>query len=192
MARDSLLAGWPLSPAQEADLAARAGQARQWAYAPYSNYHVGAALLTASGRVYDGVNVENAAYPSTICAERTAVVKAVSEGEREAMINAAEGKKQQIVKESEASKQQQINEAEGEAAAILAIAQATAAGIRQVADAIRVEGGEQAVRLRVAERYIERFGELARTTNSMIVPASVCGPKPPAARPRLPAWRSST
>lgn len=83
MASDPLPAGWPLNPAQEADLAARASQARQWAYAPYSDYHVGAALLTDSGRVYDGVNVENAAYPSTICAERTAVVKAVSEGERQ-------------------------------------------------------------------------------------------------------------
>lgn len=58
-------------------------QARQWAYAPYSNYPVGAALLTASGRIYDGVNVENAAYPETICAERVAVFKAVSEGEQE-------------------------------------------------------------------------------------------------------------
>jgi cytidine deaminase len=76
-------AHWPLSGEQEAELAARAGQARQWAYAPYSNYFVGAALLTASGKVYDGVNVENAAYGSSICAERTAVVKAVSEGERE-------------------------------------------------------------------------------------------------------------
>jgi cytidine deaminase len=57
--------------------------ARQWAYAPYSNYPVGAALLTTSGRIYDGVNVENAAYPDTICAERVAVFKAVSEGERE-------------------------------------------------------------------------------------------------------------
>ncbi len=45
-------------------------EARQWAYAPYSHYKVGAALLTASGRVYDGVNVENAAYPNGICAER--------------------------------------------------------------------------------------------------------------------------
>ena len=44
-------------------------QARHWAYAPYSNYAVGAALLTTSGKIYDGVNVENAAYPTTICAE---------------------------------------------------------------------------------------------------------------------------
>jgi cytidine deaminase len=57
--------------------------ARQWAYTPYSHYAVGAALITASGRVYDGVNIENAAYPTTICAERVAVFKAVSEGERE-------------------------------------------------------------------------------------------------------------
>lgn len=57
-------------------------QARQWAYAPYSHYAVGAALLTASGRIYEGVNVENAAYPTTMCAERVAVFKAVSEGER--------------------------------------------------------------------------------------------------------------
>jgi cytidine deaminase len=56
-------------------------QARRWAYAPYSHYAVGAALLTQSGKIYDGVNVENAAYPTTICAERVAVFKAVSEGE---------------------------------------------------------------------------------------------------------------
>ena len=60
-------------------------EARKWAYAPYSNYLVGAALLTASGRIYDGVNVENAAYPTSICAERVAVFKAVSEGERQFM-----------------------------------------------------------------------------------------------------------
>ncbi|MEA4910387.1 MAG: cytidine deaminase [Chloroflexi bacterium] len=59
-----------------------ARQARQWAYAPYSHYAVGAAVLTDSGRVYDGVNVENAAYPTSICAERVAIFKAVSEGER--------------------------------------------------------------------------------------------------------------
>jgi cytidine deaminase len=55
--------------------------ARRWAYAPYSRYAVGAALLTTSGKMYDGVNVENAAYPAGICAERVAVFKAVSEGE---------------------------------------------------------------------------------------------------------------
>ena len=57
--------------------------AREWAYAPYSGYKVGAALLTASGRIYDGPNVENAAYPTSMCAERVAVYKAVSEGERQ-------------------------------------------------------------------------------------------------------------
>jgi cytidine deaminase len=57
--------------------------ARQWAYAPYSNYRVGAAVLTASGRIYDGVNVESAAYPTSMCAERVAIFKAVSEGERQ-------------------------------------------------------------------------------------------------------------
>lgn len=59
-----------------------ANQARQWAYVPYSQYAVGAALLTESGRVYDGVNIENAAYPVTVCAERVAIFKAVSNGER--------------------------------------------------------------------------------------------------------------
>jgi cytidine deaminase len=65
------------------DLVRRAIEARQWAYAPYSHYPVGAALLADSGRVYTGVNIENAAYPNGICAERVAVHKAVSEGERQ-------------------------------------------------------------------------------------------------------------
>lgn len=72
-----------LTPEQKQDLVERAKQARQWAYVPYSHYPVGAALLTASGKLYDGVNIENAAYPTTICAERVAVFKAVSEGERD-------------------------------------------------------------------------------------------------------------
>ena len=55
--------------------------ARRWAYAPYSEYAVGAAVLTSSGVIYDGVNIENAAYPTSMCAERVAVFKAVSEGE---------------------------------------------------------------------------------------------------------------
>ncbi|RMF77440.1 MAG: cytidine deaminase [Chloroflexi bacterium] len=52
------------------------------AYAPYSDYHVGAALLSSDGHIFTGCNVENASYPATICAERTALVKAVSEGQR--------------------------------------------------------------------------------------------------------------
>lgn len=59
-----------------------ANTARRWSYSPYSHYAVGAALLTSSGKIYDGVNIENSAYPTTICAERVAVFKAVSEGER--------------------------------------------------------------------------------------------------------------
>jgi cytidine deaminase len=60
-----------------------ANEARRRAYAPYSNYPVGAALRTKSGRLYTGVNIENAAYPHTMCAERVAIFKAVSEGETE-------------------------------------------------------------------------------------------------------------
>jgi cytidine deaminase len=60
-----------------------ANEARRRAYVPYSNYPVGAALRTKSGRIYTGVNVENAAYPQTMCAERIAIFKAVSEGETE-------------------------------------------------------------------------------------------------------------
>jgi cytidine deaminase len=72
-----------LSDEQKDLLINTAREARKWAYAPYSNYRVGAAVLTSSGRLYDGVNVENAAYPTTICAERVAIFKAISEGERE-------------------------------------------------------------------------------------------------------------
>jgi len=71
-----------LNEALRQQLVETAVQARRWAYAPYSHYPVGAALLTESGKIYDGVNVENAAYPTTMCAERVAVFKAVSEGER--------------------------------------------------------------------------------------------------------------
>jgi len=60
-----------------------ANTARQRAYAPYSKYHVGAALRTKTGRIFTGVNIENAAYPHTMCAERVAIFKAVSEGEKE-------------------------------------------------------------------------------------------------------------
>jgi regulator of protease activity HflC (stomatin/prohibitin superfamily) len=103
--------------------------------------------------------------------EKRAVIL-TSEGERDAAINNAEGHKQQVIKESEAKKQQQINEAEGAAAAIRAIATATAQGIREVAAATQEPGGLEAVQLRVAEQYIIQFGELAKATNTMILPAS--------------------
>ena len=64
-------------------LIAAALEARKRSYAPYSHYHVGAALWTQSGKLYTGCNIENAAYTPTNCAERTAVFKAISEGERE-------------------------------------------------------------------------------------------------------------
>jgi regulator of protease activity HflC (stomatin/prohibitin superfamily) len=105
--------------------------------------------------------------------EKRAVIL-TSEGERDAAINSAEGQKQQVIKASEAKKQQQINEAEGAASAILAIAGATAEGIRRVAESTQIPGGYEAVQLRVAEQYIQKFGELANAADTtMIVPAGV-------------------
>ena len=103
--------------------------------------------------------------------EKRAVIL-TSEGQRDAAINTAEGDKQQTIKASEANKQQQINEAEGEASAIMAVARATAEGIREVASAIQMQGGTEAVQLRVAEQYITQFGHLAKTNNTMIIPAT--------------------
>ena len=96
-----------------------------------------------------------------------------SEGERDAKINEAEGEKQRVIKESEAAQQQQINEARGEAAAILAIAEATADGLRKVASALNADGGDKAMQLRIAEDYLERFGNLAKEGNTLIVPANL-------------------
>jgi cytidine deaminase len=72
-----------ISQARRGELIELAGEARKQAYAPYSQYPVGAAVLTATGKLYTGCNVENAAYPTSMCAERVAIYKAVSEGERE-------------------------------------------------------------------------------------------------------------
>src|SRR5215204_5330068 len=96
-----------------------------------------------------------------------------SEGARDSAINNADGQKQQVIKASEARKQQQINEAEGQGAAILTVATATAEGIRRVADAIQGPGGFEAVQLRVAEQYIREFGNLAKSANTMILPANL-------------------
>ena len=104
--------------------------------------------------------------------EKRAVIL-TSEGSRDAAINTAEGEKQQVIKASEARKQQQINEAEGQASAILAVATATAEGIRRVAGAITVDGGFEAVQLRVAEQYIGQFGQIAKESSTVVLPANV-------------------
>ena len=104
--------------------------------------------------------------------EKRAVIL-TSEGERDAAINQVEGEKQQVIKASEAKKQQQINEAEGAAAAIMAIAGATAEGLRKVAESTQIPGGYEAVQLRVAEQYITKFGELAKASNTLVLPANV-------------------
>ena len=104
--------------------------------------------------------------------EKRAVVL-TSEGGRDAAINEAEGEKQRVIKGSEATQQQQINEANGQAAAILAIASATADGLRQVASALSEDGGDAAMRLRVAEQYIEQFGEIAKAGNTLVIPADL-------------------
>ncbi len=103
--------------------------------------------------------------------EKRAVIL-TSEGARDAAINTAEGEKQQRIKASEATKQQRINEAEGQAQAILSIATATAEGLRRVAEAITVDGGHEAVQLRVAEQYVTQFGELAKKTTTLVLPAN--------------------
>lgn len=104
--------------------------------------------------------------------ERRAVILQ-SEGQKQSEINVAEGQKQKVVLESEAARQRQINEAAGQAEAIRAVAQATADGIKMVASSIKAEGGMEAVQLRVAEKFVGEFGNLARTTNTLILPANL-------------------
>jgi len=95
-----------------------------------------------------------------------------SEGERLSAINVAEGQKKKVELESEAHKIKQINEAEGQARAITEIATATAEGLKKVAEAISVNGGMEAVQLRVAEKTVEQFGHLAKATNTLILPSN--------------------
>lgn len=96
-----------------------------------------------------------------------------SEGERDAKVNRAEGAKQEVIKNSEATKQMQINEAEGRAAAIRAIAQATAEAVQQVAESVSRPGGLEAVNLRVAEQWVGQFGNVAKNSTTMILPANM-------------------
>lgn len=104
--------------------------------------------------------------------ERRAVV-ASSEGERQARINVSEGERQEAINLSEAEKLRQINEAEGRAEEIRLIAEATAAGVRAVGAAVSEPGGKDAINLRVAEQWVTEFGKLAKTNNTMIVPAQL-------------------
>ena len=98
---------------------------------------------------------------------------AESEGDKQAKINRAEGDKQEMIERSEGEKQKRINEAIGRAEEIERIAEATAKGIREIAAAINEEGGINAVNLRVAEQYINEFGKLAKTNNSIIIPSNL-------------------
>ena len=104
--------------------------------------------------------------------ERRAVV-ARSEGERQEKINVSEGEKAQIINLSIAEKEKQIHEAEGKASEIRMLAEATAAGIERIAAAINQPGGEQAVSLRIAEQYVSEFGKIAKTGNTLILPAEL-------------------
>jgi len=98
---------------------------------------------------------------------------ALSEGDRQSRINRAEGMRQEAVKLSEGEKQKRINEAEGRAQEILLVATATAQGLEKVADVIELPGGSEAVNLKVAEQYIDEFGNLAKENNTMIIPADL-------------------
>jgi regulator of protease activity HflC (stomatin/prohibitin superfamily) len=101
--------------------------------------------------------------------EKRALI-AASEGRRQEQINIATGEREAYIARSEGAKQAEINKAQGEAAAIVAVADATADAIRKIAAAIQAPGGEQAVQLKVAERAVEAYGQLAKASNTMIVP----------------------
>ncbi len=104
--------------------------------------------------------------------EKRAMI-AESEGDRQARINRADGEKQEAIARSEGEKMRRINEAEGHAEEIKMVAAAAAAGIREIAEATQVEGGINAVNLRLAEPYINEFGKLAKTGNTMIIPTDL-------------------
>ncbi len=104
--------------------------------------------------------------------EKRALI-AASEGRRQEQINIATGEREAAIARSEGEKQAQINQAQGEAAAVIAIAEATAQAVSQVAQAIEQPGGMAAVNLRVAENYVEAFGNVAKKGNTLILPANL-------------------
>ena len=103
--------------------------------------------------------------------KRAAIAR--SEGERQSTINRAEGDRQDAILRSEGEKQRRINEAEGHAQEILAIAQATAEGLHTIAKQLQMPGGREAANLRVAEKYVAEFGNLAKTSNTLIIPSNI-------------------
>ncbi len=98
---------------------------------------------------------------------------AESEGDRQAKINRAEGDRQEMIARSEGEKQKRINEAEGRAIEIQRVAEATAEGIRKIGASINEKGGADAVNLRIAQQYLDEFGKLAKTNNTMIIPSDL-------------------
>ena len=104
--------------------------------------------------------------------EKRALI-ASSEGRKQEQINIATGEREAAIARSEGDKQAQINRAQGEAGAVLAIAEATAEAIRKVAASIQSPGGMEAVNLKVAERYVEAFAGVARSGNTLILPANL-------------------
>jgi regulator of protease activity HflC (stomatin/prohibitin superfamily) len=104
--------------------------------------------------------------------EKRALI-AASEGRKQEQINIATGEREAAIARSEGEKQASINRAEGQAKAIVALAEANAEALRQIAAAIREPGGQEAVNLKVAEQYVGAFGALAKTNNSIIVPANL-------------------
>jgi len=104
--------------------------------------------------------------------EKRALI-AASEGRKQEQINIATGEREASIARSEGERQAQINKAQGEASAIVAVAEATADAIRKVAEAIRAPGGEQAVQLKVAEKAVEAYAQLAQKNNTMIVPGNM-------------------
>ena len=104
--------------------------------------------------------------------EKRALI-AASEGRRQEQINIATGEREAFIARSEGQKQAEINNAQGQAAAIVAVAEASAEAIRKVAQAIREPGGEQAVQLKVAEKAVAAYAELAQKNNTMIVPGNM-------------------
>ena len=104
--------------------------------------------------------------------EKRALI-AASEGRRQEQINIATGEREAYIARSEGEKQAEINKAQGEAAAITALAEATADALRKVAAAIQSPGGQEAVNLKVAERAVDAFGQLAQKNNTLIVPSNM-------------------